>query len=128
MVSPDEAKSTIKPLFDDCIKRREEHDFETAVAYFDPDAVFIQKGNRMIYGREQLKEEHDAFKEKSGKRTTKITNETYEMDGDFGIVHADYEIETEKIGVLKGKLLQIWRKSNDKWLVIHEEYLMDLKL
>ncbi|VDK78201.1 unnamed protein product [Cylicostephanus goldi] len=142
MVSAEEAKSVLKPLFDACLKSRDEHDFETAVAHFDPNAVFVQKGKRIIFGRErkrvkvvimfaifvsELKKEHTAFKEITGKRDEKITNEQYALSGDFGVVSADYEIKTEKIGELKGSFMQIWRKSEGKWLVLHEEFSMDLE-
>ncbi|CAJ0604503.1 unnamed protein product [Cylicocyclus nassatus] len=127
MVSAEEAKSVLKPLFDACLKSRDEHDFETAVAHFDPNAVFVQKGKRIIFGRDQLKKEHTAFKEITGKRTEKITNEQYALCGDFGVVRADYEIQTEKVGELKGNFMQLWRKSDGKWLVLHEEFSMDLE-
>ncbi|VDM75229.1 unnamed protein product [Strongylus vulgaris] len=100
--------------------------FLQAVAHFDPDAVFVQKGKRAIYGRDALKKEHDGFKEKTGDRKSKITNDEYAISGDFAIVTANYEIETEKVGELKGTLMQIWRKTDDKWLILHEEFVMDL--
>ncbi|VDK52890.1 unnamed protein product [Cylicostephanus goldi] len=94
-----------------------------AAAHFDPDAVFIEKGKKVIYGREDLKKEHESFKEKIGRGTAKISDDRYLMAGDYIIVNANYEITPEKEGpVVKGKFTQIWRKTDDKYLVLHEEF------
>ncbi|VDM79102.1 unnamed protein product [Strongylus vulgaris] len=45
--------------------------------------------------------------------------------GDYLIITADYETTTEKVGVITGKFTQIWRKTNDTYLIIHDEFAMN---
>ncbi|EPB72534.1 hypothetical protein ANCCEY_08370 [Ancylostoma ceylanicum] len=58
----------------------------------------------------------------AGKRKTKILSDTYQMTQDYVIITTDYESTTEKMGVLKGKATQIWKKSNNKYLIYHEMF------
>ncbi|KHJ86903.1 hypothetical protein OESDEN_13334 [Oesophagostomum dentatum] len=60
-----------------------------------------------------------------GKSTTKLSGDSYLKAGDFLIITANYETNTEKIGVAKGKFTQIWRKTGDKYTIIHDEFSME---
>lgn len=64
------------------------------------------------------------FAEETGKSTCSISNEIYEGVGDYLIITANFSADTEKIGVMKGKFVQIWKKSGDTYLVYHDEYEM----
>ncbi|CAJ0604485.1 unnamed protein product [Cylicocyclus nassatus] len=126
IMSSDEAKTIIKPYFDEILKQREAHDFDKAVDLFDPDGVFIDKGKHSaIYGRDALKKEHESYKEKIGKATPTITNDHYYQFGDFISAVFDCELNTDKGAKFKGHVTQIWRKAGDKYFMLHEEFTMN---
>ncbi|KHJ93147.1 hypothetical protein OESDEN_06949 [Oesophagostomum dentatum] len=60
----------------------------------------------------------------AGKVDTKILGDSYMMTGDFIIMISDYEWQTEKAGLLKGHFTQIWRKANDRYLILYEQFTM----
>ncbi|KIH47557.1 hypothetical protein ANCDUO_22375 [Ancylostoma duodenale] len=93
------------------------------VAFFDEDGVLVQAGKKGVYGKEAIKQELQEFDKLAGKRKmTKIISDTYQMTQDYVIITTDYESTTEKMGVLKGKATQIWKKSNNKYLIYHEMF------
>ncbi|VDM78003.1 unnamed protein product, partial [Strongylus vulgaris] len=51
-----------------------------------------------------------------------VSNEEYHMTPDYIVYNADYEIDSSKAGTMKGRFCQIWRKSNDNYLILREEY------
>ncbi|VDO15195.1 unnamed protein product [Haemonchus placei] len=60
-----------------------------------------------------------------GKATTKLTDEVYQMTSDYIIVSANYETTTEKIGIIKGKFSQIWKKTGNSYSIYHDEFEMN---
>ncbi|VDK66373.1 unnamed protein product [Cylicostephanus goldi] len=90
-------------------------------AFYDPDAVIVHAGKDVVYGREALKKDFEEFLTRAGKLTPKSSNHYYRMCEEFINLTADYETETEKMGVLKGRFTQIWRKCNGEYLIIHLE-------
>ncbi|EYC32762.1 hypothetical protein Y032_0002g1087 [Ancylostoma ceylanicum] len=62
------------------------------------------------------------FDKLMGKSTTKVSNERYQMAGDYIILSADYGTTTEKMGTIKGKFTQVWRKTNNKYMILHDEF------
>ncbi|ETN77644.1 hypothetical protein NECAME_10892 [Necator americanus] len=125
MCSNQEATSILKPHFDDYVKKLEEHHVEEATEYYDPDATLVHVGNKGIYGREAIKKELLEFDQRMGEVTNKFTGVQYQKTGDFLIISANYETNTEKMGMVKGKFTQIWRKSNNKYLILHDEFSIE---
>ncbi|KAL6737754.1 hypothetical protein Aduo_011370 [Ancylostoma duodenale] len=118
-----EAKNILKPLVDQYIKTIEDQQWDKTVAFFDEDGVLVQAGKKGVYGKEAIKQELQEFDKLAGKRKmTKIISDTYQMTQDYVIITTDYESTTEKMGVLKGKATQIWKKSNNKYLIYHEMF------
>ncbi|KHJ92542.1 hypothetical protein OESDEN_07570 [Oesophagostomum dentatum] len=52
----------------------------------------------------------------------KITEEIYQMAGDFIILTGKYEMTTEKMGELKGDFTQFWKKTGDTYKIIYDGY------
>ncbi|VDK60555.1 unnamed protein product [Cylicostephanus goldi] len=98
MGSSEEAKTILTPILAELRKQREARNYEKVSEFYDLNAVHVHAGKEAL------------------------SNEKFDMAGDFIIFTADYETETEKIGVLKGKFTQIWRKANDSYLILHIEY------
>ncbi|EYC32748.1 hypothetical protein Y032_0002g1077 [Ancylostoma ceylanicum] len=116
-----------------------------AAAYYDPNAALIQVGKKGTFGREgrafkhrlpmrlrvcssrvsAIKNEFVEYVQQIGKSTSKGTVNSYQMTGDFIIITGDHESITEKMGTIKGKYTQIWRKSGDTYLILHEEYVTE---
>ncbi|ETN82486.1 hypothetical protein NECAME_07931 [Necator americanus] len=119
-----EAKSILKPIFDRFTKAFDEEDFEQVTSYYAPNAVLVQIGKKGVYGREAIKEATVEYSKRMGRTKTKISGECYQMTGDYIIITANYEATTEKMGVVKGKFTQIWRKSNNTYLILHDEFTM----
>ncbi|RCN47565.1 hypothetical protein ANCCAN_06336, partial [Ancylostoma caninum] len=117
-----EAKSILKPIFDDYCKAIEEQQWDEAATFHDADTVLIQTGKKGVYGREAVKQELMEIENLMGKTTARISEEDYQMTSDFIILKVDFEITTDKMGVLKGKSIQIWRKRNKNYLIYHEEF------
>ncbi|KHJ91299.1 hypothetical protein OESDEN_08838 [Oesophagostomum dentatum] len=104
------------------MKHREDRNFDMAVAHLHHDAVFVRVDRKAFYGHDEMKKEHDKFVELLGKAThTKISDEEYHMGGDFIIVTFHIEAHIEKLGDVKAKVTQIWRKHGDTYVIIHEE-------
>ncbi|EPB66731.1 hypothetical protein ANCCEY_14179 [Ancylostoma ceylanicum] len=122
MSSCEEAKSILKPIFDQYSKELEEQQFEKVGPYYEPDAVLVHIGKKGTYGREAIMKEFVEFDKLMGKSTTKVSNERYQMAGDYIILSADYETTTEKMGTVKGKFTQVWRKTNNKYMILHDEF------
>ncbi|CAJ0604330.1 unnamed protein product [Cylicocyclus nassatus] len=122
MGSSEEAKNILTPILSELKKQRDAHNFEKVSEFYDQNAVHVHAGEA-VYGKDAINEHSKKFLEKSGKLTTKLSNEKFDMAGDFIILTSDYETQTEKIGVLKGKFTQIWRKNNDTYLLLHIEYV-----
>ncbi|KAK6750931.1 hypothetical protein RB195_002723 [Necator americanus] len=125
MSSCPEAQAILKPLLDEYMKNLDEVHLEKVAEHYDPDATLVQVGKKAHYGREAIRNEFAEFDKKMGKSTNKFTNEHFQMVGNYIIYNADYEIHTEKMGVIKGKFSQVWRKSNDKYMIWHDEFTMD---
>ncbi|KIH60755.1 hypothetical protein ANCDUO_08982 [Ancylostoma duodenale] len=77
-----------------------------------------------IYVLRAIKQEFLEYDKMVGKTTIKGIEATYQMTGDYIIVTGVYETTSEKKGTIKGKYTQIWRKSKDTYLILHEEYEM----
>ncbi|RCN47571.1 hypothetical protein ANCCAN_06342 [Ancylostoma caninum] len=124
MSSCEEAKSILKPIFDQYSKDIEGQHFEKVGPYYEPDAVLVQIGKKGTYGREAIVNEFMEFDKLMGKSTTKVYNEHYQMVGDYIILSADYETASQKTGTIKGKFTQVWRKTNNKYMILHDEFSM----
>ncbi|RCN47567.1 hypothetical protein ANCCAN_06338 [Ancylostoma caninum] len=120
----EEAKSILKPIFDEYFKQFETRNFEKAAEYYDPDAAVVEVEKKGTYGREAIKQGFFEFAKLMGETTTKAMKETYQMTGDYIIVTGEYETSSEKMGTIKGTFTQIWRKAKDTYLILHEEYAM----
>ncbi|VDN24350.1 unnamed protein product [Cylicostephanus goldi] len=128
MSSSEEAKSILAPVLGQFHELAKAKDFKKLAAFYDPDAVFVHAGKDIIYGREELSalilalvKSFEDFLASAGKLTRKSSDEQYSMCEDFIILTANYETETEKLGVLKGKFTQIWRKNNNTYMLLHFE-------
>ncbi|KHJ94639.1 hypothetical protein OESDEN_05423 [Oesophagostomum dentatum] len=122
MSPSEEAKTVIKPLFDDYTKHMKDHELDKAAEHLDPNFVAVRVGKKAIFGREQLKKEFEESIEEYGKATSsEVTEEEYVMVGDFAVVKGHFEATSEKKGVVKGKFTQIWRKHGDTYLLLHDE-------
>ncbi|KAL6737756.1 hypothetical protein Aduo_011372 [Ancylostoma duodenale] len=122
MCSSEEAKSILKPIFNKYCKAIEKQQWDEAAAFYDADTVLIQTGKKGVYGKEAVKQELMEIENLMGKTATRISEEDYQMTRDFIILKVDFEITTDKMGVLKGKSIQIWRKRNANYLIYHEEF------
>ncbi|CAJ0604496.1 unnamed protein product [Cylicocyclus nassatus] len=121
MGSSEEAKSIVKPLLEQLFKYAQAQDFEKVSDFYDPNGVLVHTGKDAVYGRDALKKAFEEFMSRAGKITPKISDEDYHMAGDFIIYTSAYETETEKMGIRKGKVTQIWRKSGDTYRILHIE-------
>ncbi|EYC32743.1 hypothetical protein Y032_0002g1073 [Ancylostoma ceylanicum] len=133
-----EARSTLKPIFDKYCKAIDEQQWNKdsilraklkelypsfqAASFYDADAVLIQTGKKCVYGREAIKQELEKIENLMGKTTTKVSGEDYQMTTEFIILNVNFDTSTDKMGVVKGKTTQIWRKRNDTYLIYHEEF------
>ncbi|CAJ0591394.1 unnamed protein product [Cylicocyclus nassatus] len=121
MGSSEEAKAVLAPVLGQFHELAKAKNFEKLAAFYDPDAVFVQAGKSAIYGREALVKSFGEFLARAGKLTRKTSDEQYAMCGDLIILTANYETETEMMGVLRGKFTQIWRQNADKYMLLHFE-------
>ncbi|VDM78047.1 unnamed protein product [Strongylus vulgaris] len=101
---------------------REEHIRQETLEFYHPDAVLVEAGKSGIYGKDAIKQEKIRFNEHTGKAPMKVSNEKYQMTPDYIIYNADYEIPSGRSGTMTGKFSQIWKKTNDKYLILREEY------
>ncbi|VDM78002.1 unnamed protein product [Strongylus vulgaris] len=112
-----EAKIILQPIFDQYWKDFDEGHFDKLLEHYHPDAVLIEVGKKGTYGKEATNN--------CVLLVLQLSNEHYQMSEDFIMYCADYEINTERAGKLQGKFSQIWRKTNDKYLLLREAYLED---
>ncbi|VDM73583.1 unnamed protein product [Strongylus vulgaris] len=94
----------------------------SVIEYYHPDAVLVEAGKKGTYGREAIKKELIEFVNLSGDSTFEASEERYQMCDGYIIYSGLYENKTEKLGVVKGKFTQIWRKVDDKYLLLLDEW------
>ncbi|VDM75228.1 unnamed protein product [Strongylus vulgaris] len=82
----------------------------------------IQRQEKAVFSA--LRKEHESFKERVGKGTPKVVDEHYMKVGDFIIINTNIDLATEKGANLKAKVTMIWRRSGDKYFVLHEEFTL----
>ncbi|ETN77646.1 hypothetical protein NECAME_10894 [Necator americanus] len=121
MSSSAEARSILRPIVDDFFKTMEERDIDKLFAFYDPDAAFVEIGKGGTCGK-AIKQDLIKWDELQGKTTYKLVGDKYEMAGDFIIIITGLEVKSEKLGDKKVHFTQIWRKSNDKYLCMHDEF------
>ncbi|CAJ0591393.1 unnamed protein product [Cylicocyclus nassatus] len=115
MGSSEEAKAILAPAIGQFYELAAAKEYEKLADFYDPDAVLVHAGKDAIYGREALLKDFQDFLTRAGKLTPKSSDSHYRMCDDFIIMTADYETESEKMGLLKGKITQIWRVKLEKW-------------
>ncbi|ETN80073.1 hypothetical protein NECAME_09440 [Necator americanus] len=121
MGSSPEAKSILAPLILEMKESLEEGNIDKIAAFYDPDAVFIEIGKSGVWGKE-IKPKLMEWDQRLGKTTYKPTEEKYEMAGDYIIITMNVDVKSEKMGDIKMKITQIWRKSNNTYLIMHDEF------
>lgn len=128
----------MKPIFEKYGKAVDNEQWEDVEAYYHPNGVLVHKDKEAVYGAKgyflsviSLSPYHSLpaitaylakFAEGTGKSVATVSNAKYEGAGDYLIITADFSADTEKAGVVKGKFLQIWKKSGDRHLVYHDEF------
>ncbi|KHJ91300.1 hypothetical protein OESDEN_08839 [Oesophagostomum dentatum] len=55
-----------------------------------------------------------------GRTKTEFTEEKYQMTDDYIIVNVEYRTTTEKMGTLRGRFTQIWKKVEDSYVIIYD--------
>ncbi|KAK6752125.1 hypothetical protein RB195_003504 [Necator americanus] len=125
MCSEEEAKSIIKPIFEKYCTAVDNQQWDEIAQFYDLNTVVVQTGKKCIYGREAVKKEFLEFEMLMGKTTIEVSGETYKMTPGFIFLNADYETNTEKMGVVRGNLLQIWKKSDNTYVIYHEEFSVE---
>ncbi|KHJ90623.1 hypothetical protein OESDEN_09532 [Oesophagostomum dentatum] len=86
MADNSEARSILKPIVDEYSKLFDERHIDKVIEYYDKDAVVVQLGKKADYGREAMKHQFEEADAAMGKASTKITEEIYQMAGDFIIL------------------------------------------
>ncbi|CAJ0604492.1 unnamed protein product [Cylicocyclus nassatus] len=123
LTAMEEAKSTLKPFIHGYWKSFEERNFDKVMEFFHPDAIIVEVGIKGTYGKEAIKKQLLEYDDHMGKTTMKVVqdhdyhfimpeysqvlDEHYQMTEDYIIFGGRYEIQTEKAGVVKGKLKAI---------------------
>ncbi|EGT34315.1 hypothetical protein CAEBREN_12616 [Caenorhabditis brenneri] len=116
------SESTLKPLLTHYIQSVDKMNWETVKGFFHPDAVVVLKGREATYGLETIIANKIKFAEMSGKSVTTLSNLKYEGSGNYLIVSGSLMAKTEKIGSLKGKFVQIWKKEDGRYLIFHDQF------
>ncbi|CAJ0604490.1 unnamed protein product [Cylicocyclus nassatus] len=122
MSGSEKAQSTLQPIFDQYWKHFGDSQIDKALEFYHPDAVLIETGKSGLYGKDAIKREKLNFSQQTGNAPMKCLNEKYQMTDDYIIYNADYEINSEKSGKMRGRFCQIWKKLNNKYLILREEY------
>ncbi|CAB3409708.1 unnamed protein product [Caenorhabditis bovis] len=98
--------------------------YELLEDFYHANAVMIEKDKSCLYGKKAITDSLKQMTTECGKTVMSISNTTYEGVGDFINVYTEFEFDTEKAGVLKGRYLQIWRKDGNGYTIYHDEYEM----
>ncbi|KAL6742299.1 hypothetical protein Aduo_015461 [Ancylostoma duodenale] len=121
--SQEEVKSILEPIFKDYSEAMAKRDFEKIREYYAPDAVLVSKNEKKrTQGREAILEELKKLATLLGKTTTTVSNARYELVGDHIILSADFETDSEKMKKIKGKFTQVWRKTNNNYIISYDEF------
>ncbi|EGT34343.1 hypothetical protein CAEBREN_12358 [Caenorhabditis brenneri] len=119
-----QAEATLKPSFLKYMQAFDSLDWTTAESFFHQDAVLVLKGKEATYGSKAIVESMSKFSETSGKMVSTMSDLKYEGTQDFLIVGGSIVSDTEKIGSVKGKFFQIWKKEGDRHLILHDHFEM----
>ncbi|EGT34296.1 hypothetical protein CAEBREN_05510 [Caenorhabditis brenneri] len=117
-----QAEAALKPQLLKYIHALDNLDWTTAESYFHQDAVLVFKDKEATYGSKAIIESMSKFSEVSGKTVTSLSGMKYEGTGDYLIVTGSMVSETEKIGIMKAKFIQVWKKEGERHLILHDHF------
>ncbi|CAI2352349.1 unnamed protein product [Caenorhabditis sp. 36 PRJEB53466] len=125
--SSQEVEAVLAPLFAKYIQAVDDEKWDVIEKFYHPNTVLVQKckENTYFYGNKAATNFLRGFADITGKAVNSISNVKFEGTGNWLIISANFRTETEKIGVVTGKFLQIWKKEGEKLSVYHDEFEMD---
>ncbi|CAP29263.1 Protein CBG09301 [Caenorhabditis briggsae] len=121
---PLELKKILAPYFEGFNRTTEVADAEGSMKFMHPQGVIVQRDTTSIFGKEALTDLFKRWYDFTGPYYFNRYNEKYSGGGDYIVVEA--KMELEKVGgnevFLRGDVMHIWKKEQDKWLMFYEQY------
>ncbi|VDO47465.1 unnamed protein product [Haemonchus placei] len=117
------AEATLKPLYKKFEEACEKDDTQIAIGLYHPQAVIVKKDVHALYG-DAIGNSYRTIWAKIGRHTFELSNQKYQGTDDYKITDFDFELKKwgSNESILKGKMLHIWKREGDKWLIYHEQY------
>ncbi|PIC27494.1 hypothetical protein B9Z55_019732 [Caenorhabditis nigoni] len=124
---PSELKKILAPYFEGFNRTTEIADAEGSMKFMHPQGVIVQKDTTSTFGKEALTDLFKRWYDFTGPYYFNRYDEKYSGGGDYIVVEA--KMELEKVGgnevFLRGDVMHIWKKEQDKWLMFYEQYHVD---
>ncbi|RCN36474.1 hypothetical protein ANCCAN_17649 [Ancylostoma caninum] len=96
--------------------------FDKVGPYYESNAELVHIETKRTHGRKEIVKGLKELNKMLGQATTKVSNENYQMIGDSIFLSADFETDSKTMGKIKGKFIQAWRKTNDKYMIYYDEF------
>ncbi|KAK5970952.1 DUF4440 domain-containing protein [Trichostrongylus colubriformis] len=116
-------EATLKPLYKTFEDACEKNDPQIAIDLYHPQAVIVKKNEHALY-KDAIAESYRTIWAKIGKHTFELSNQKYQGTDDYKITDFDFKLKEwdSNANILEGKMLHIWKREGDKWLIYHEQY------
>ncbi|GMT04321.1 hypothetical protein PENTCL1PPCAC_26495, partial [Pristionchus entomophagus] len=115
-----EAKAILKPIHAAYGENLSTGNMDAVGAFYAVDGVLVHKGKSCAYGRDQIKKDLAPF---AVPADTTISDEVYEATSDHIVYKAVFKTKVKSNGAeFGGKFEQIFRKEDDEWLCIYDEF------
>ncbi|PIC31409.1 hypothetical protein B9Z55_012124 [Caenorhabditis nigoni] len=124
---PSELQRILAPVFAGFNRTTEAADADGSMSFMHPQGVIVQKDTTSTFGKEALTNLFKTWYDFTGPYYFKRSNEKYSGGGNWIVVEAKMELEkVDGSGViLRGDVMHIWKKEDDKWFMFYEQYHVD---
>ncbi|VDO28784.1 unnamed protein product [Heligmosomoides polygyrus] len=94
------------------------------IEFYHPDSVLLE-GRNTYSGAAGIKEVYKKYFDLYGPMKFEVSDEKYQGCEDYLMFNCKCSMASRGENIEKVKVISIWRKIDDKWLIYHEEYTED---
>ncbi|CAI5442640.1 unnamed protein product [Caenorhabditis angaria] len=118
-------KKILNPYLEQYNRSTEAANAEESVKLLHPQAVCIERNKSATFGKEALLKLFKEWYEFTGPYIFDKYDEKYTAAGDSMII-MDTKMRLLKVKdksqILKGEVMHIWKKENEKWYIFYEQF------
>nr|CDJ88931.1 Protein Y105C5B.5 [Haemonchus contortus] len=121
-VAAEDIGATLKPYYEKLEKAVEKQSINDAVELYHSQGVIVKKGKYAVYGKEGITNDYEVVWKFLGRHNFTLSNQAYEGTDNYKIAEFDFEILSERVPYIKGRMLHIWKKEGETLRIYHEQF------